>query len=154
MIERAPELRGKELIRSGAEKLFYGVALTVGNEIQYGVKAGIVGGIIGIPVGLIGGDVIKGIKECAKEGAKLGALWGWHTSHTEFNQDAAKDGMKPVRWYDWLGAVIITSNISTKERPLGTISHSESALWGQLFNPTSTSAMKDIAHGGMQVIFG
>jgi len=141
-------------VRSGAEKLLYGVALTVGNEIQYGLKAGLIGGVIGIPVGLFGGDVIKGMKECAQAGATLGALWGWHTSHMEFNQDATKDTMKPVRWYDWLGAVIITSNITKNEQPIGKISKGESVLWSQLFNPTSTSAMKDIAIGGFQTVFG
>lgn len=141
-------------MRSGAEKLVTGVVQTVGNELQYGLKAGLIGGLIGVGVGIVGGDVVKGIQECAQMGANLGAMWGWHTTHSEFNLTAEQSGMKPVRWYDWLGAVIISSNISTHERPLGNISHTESVLWRQLFNPTSTSAMKDIAHGGIQVVFG
>lgn len=145
--------RGKELMRSGAEKLLYGLAFTVDKEIHYGLNAGLVGGLIGIPMGLIDGDVIKGIKDYAKGGAALGALWGWNTSHLEFNQDTPKN-MKPVRWYDWLGAVIIASNIITRERPSNTVSHAENILWSQLFNPISTSAMKDIARGSLQAVFG
>lgn len=154
MIEYGPsEPRGKALMRSGAEKLLYGIAFTVDKEIHYALGAGFVGGLVGIPMGLIDGDVVKGIKDYAKGGAMLGALWGWNTAHLEFNQDAPNT-MKPVRWYDWLGAVIIASHIVSRERPPHAASRAESVLWSQLFNPISTSAMKDIARGGAQAMFG
>ncbi|MBI5019726.1 hypothetical protein HZB58_05655 [Candidatus Gottesmanbacteria bacterium] len=157
MVERGPisaPPRGKELINRGLDKVVSGVFLTAGNEIVHGVKFGIVGAMIGVPAGFISGNVIEGVKTCATLGANIGVLWGWHSAHGEFNKDAAKNGNPPVRWYDWLGATIIKSNIDHKERPFNRSNRTEQLLWGQLFNPTSTSGMKDVLHGGFQVVFG
>jgi len=136
------------------DKVVSGVFLTAGNEVVHAVKLGIVGAVIGAGAGIIRGNVIEGMKEFGKMGAELGVLWGWHSAHGEFNKTAAQNGNPPVRWYDWLGATIIKSNIDHKERPFDKANRTESILWGQLFNPTSTSGMKDVLHGSFQVVFG
>lgn len=157
MVERSPistPLRGKELINRGMDKVVSGVFLTAGNEVVHAVKFGIVGALIGVPVGIVGGNVIEGVKSCGKIGVDVGVLWGWHSAHGEFNKTAEKNGNPRVRWYDWLGATIIKSNIDHNERPFDRTNRTEQLLWGQLFNPTSTSGMKDVLHGSFQVVFG
>jgi len=157
MVERGatPAMpRGKELINRGMDKVVTGVFLTAGNEIVHAVKFGLVGAAIGIPAGILGGNVVEGVKSFGKIGVDVGVLWGWHTAHTDFNKTAEKNGNPPVRWYDWLGATIISSNARNHERPFHKATQTEAILWGQFFNPTSTSGMKDVLHGAIQVVFG
>jgi hypothetical protein len=157
MVERdtpAPLPRGKERINRGVDKIVNGVFLTAGNEVVHAVKFGLVGAAIGIPAGILGGNVVEGVKSFGKIGVDVGVLWGWHTAHNDFNKTAEQNGNPPVRWYDWLGATIIASNARQKERPFHKSSDIEAVLWGQLFNPTSTSGMKDVLHGTLQVVFG
>gem|GEM_PF-4110261 len=157
MVERprfTPEPRGTARMRQGAEKFVYGVLLTGANQIEGVVKVGAVGAVIGGGLGLIGGDTWKGIKDGFKTGAAIGEWWKWHTTPLEFNRDAAKDGALPVKWYDWGIAAYNRMRIEGNDRPYEFTTSREAFVYKELLNPVSTSALKDIAVGAFQAVFG
>lgn len=141
-------------MRQGAEKFVYGILLTGAHQVEGAVKAGAVGAVIGGIVRIGTGEVWKGIQEGFKAGAKLGEWWMWHTTPLGFNQDAVNDGALPVRWYDWAVAAYNRWLIEQRERPYQSATPRETFVYKELLNPISVSALKDIAVGAFQAVFG